>query len=267
VLSLPDKRALLLAPGERSEVHELIAAVDIVLPRMGHDFHVLADNDAAAVPPGADASSIAMLLEHWSDVVGIPTPLVSGAGTHNACVLLPTAPPLLRLGNNLWMQGDQQSWRGLAAVALARQAWGAPLARALPSLELDLLIATAFETVRVFNAITADPDARRLQEMSAQVGKHIPRKNRKSLEKACASLTGHEFAPSATARATQASDLRLAALLSGDVGGVLSAACLLDGVAGGALKQRINRSSLAQSLLGFLLGDDFLELRAIAFAP
>jgi tetratricopeptide (TPR) repeat protein len=267
VLSLPDKRALLLAPGERSEVHELIAAVDIVLPRMGHDFHVLADNDAAAVPPGADASSIAMLLEHWSDVVGIPTPLVSGAGTHNACVLLPTAPPLLRLGNNLWMQGDQQSWRGLAAVALARQAWGAPLARALPSLELDLLIATAFETVRVFNAITADPDPRRLQEMSAQVGKHIPRKNRKSLEKACASLTGHEFAPSATARATQASDLRLAALLSGDVGGVLSAACLLDGVAGGALKQRINRSSLAQSLLGFLLGDDFLELRALAFAP
>jgi tetratricopeptide (TPR) repeat protein len=265
LLATPDKRALLLAPGERPEVHELIAAVDIVLPRMGHDFHILAENDAAAVPPGADPNSFSMLLEHWSDVLGIPTPLISGASTHNACVLLPSTPSVLRLGNNLWMQGDQQSWRGLAAVALARQAWGAPLARALPSIEMDLLIATGFETVRVFNAITADPDPRRLQEMSAQVGKHLPRKNRKLLEKACASLTGYEFAPTATARATLATDLRLAALLSGDIGGVIGAACLLDGVAGGALKQRINRSAMAQALLAFVLGDDFLELRALAY--
>jgi tetratricopeptide (TPR) repeat protein len=266
VLAAPDKRALLLAPGERPEVHELIAAVDIVLPRMAHDFRILADNDAAAIPPGADSNSFSMLLEHWSDVVGVPTPMASGAVTHNACVLLPSVPAVLRFGNNLWMQGDQQSWRGLAAVALARQAWGAPLARGLPSLEMDLLIATGFETVRVFNAITADPDPRRLQEMSAQLGKHLPRKNRKQLEKACASLTGYEFAPSATARATLASDLRLAALLSGDVGGVLGAACLLDGVAGGALKQRINRSAMAQALLAFVLGDDFLELRALAYS-
>ncbi len=264
LLATPEKRALLLAPGERPEVHELIAAVDIVLPRMAQDFHILADSDANAIPLGADPNSFAMLLEHWSDVVGIPTPIVSGANTHNACVLLPTTPPVLRFGNNLWMQGDQQSWRGLAAVALARQTWAAPLARALPSIEMDLLIATGFETVRVFNAITADPDPRRLQEMSAQLGKHLPRRNRKLLEKACASLTGYEFAPSATARATLATDLRMAALLSGDIGGVLGAACLLDGVAGGALKQRINRSTMAQALLAFVLGDDFLELRVLA---
>ena len=61
-----------------------------------------------------------------------------------------------------------------------------------------------------------------------------------------------------------ASDLRLAAVLSGDLGGVLSAACILDGVAGGTLKQRINRSTAAQTLLAFVLGDDFPVLRAVA---
>jgi hypothetical protein len=84
------------------------------------------------------------------------------------------------------------------------------------------------------------------------------------LERVCESLSGYEFAPSATARATLASDLRLAALFSGDVGGVLGAACLLDGVAGGSLKQRINRSTAAQTLLAFMLSDDFLRLRATA---
>jgi hypothetical protein len=33
----------------------------------------------------------------------------------------------------------------------------------------------------------------------------------------------------------------------------------------GALKQRINRSAMAQALLAFVLGDDFLELRALAY--
>ncbi|NVB42218.1 tetratricopeptide repeat protein [Pseudenhygromyxa sp. WMMC2535] len=263
VLGTPQHRDLLLASNELAELHELLSAVDPVLPRMASDFQVLSEVDAQPIPASADATSFSVLLGRWAVTVAIPTPTMVASGTHNACVLLPGDPPTLRLGANLWMQGDMQSWRGLAAVALARRAWGGALVRALPAIDMDLLLATCFESVRVFNAITADPDARRLQELSAQLGKHLPRRNRKLIERACESLSGYEFAPSATARATLASDLRLAALLSGDIGGVLAAACILDGVAGGPLKQRINRSKAAQALLAFVLGDDYLRLRKI----
>ncbi|HLT35583.1 MAG TPA: hypothetical protein VK034_04840, partial [Enhygromyxa sp.] len=266
VLQGADKRQTLLSTAELPELHELLMAVDPVLPRMVQDFRVFADADAVALPPGANPAAFATLLEQWATLLGLPRPIAQAAATHNACVLLPGPTPTLRLGVNLWMQGDPQAWRGLAAVALARHAWSGALVRALPPIDMDLLLATSFETVRVFNAITADPDPRRLQELSAQLGKHLPRRNRKVLERTCESLSGYEFAPSATARATLASDLRLAVLFSGDVGGVLGAACLLDGVAGGSLKQRINRSTAAQTLLAFLLSDDFLRLRAIACA-
>ncbi|MCA9701242.1 MAG: hypothetical protein KC431_27215, partial [Myxococcales bacterium] len=264
VLATGSHRDLLLAGQELHEIHELLGAVDPVLTRMANDFTVLSDADVQPVPAGADPNAFTMLLGRWAEVAGVPTPAMVAAGTHNACVLLPGPTPVLRLGVNLWMQGDLQSWRGLAAVALARRAWGGALVRALPAIDMDLLLATCFDTVRVFNAITTDPDSRRLQELSAQLGKHLPRRNRKVIERSCESLSGYEFAPSATARATLASDLRLAALLSGDIGGVLGAACILDGVAGGPLKQRINRSSSAQALLAFVLGDDFQQLRELA---
>ncbi|HVI02606.1 MAG TPA: tetratricopeptide repeat protein, partial [Enhygromyxa sp.] len=264
LLQASDKRQTLLAPAELPELHELLIAVDPVLSRLTQDFRVFAESDAVALPPSANPASFASMLEQWSTLLGIGRPLVQASTTHNACVLLPGTVPTLRIGVNLWMQGDPQAFRGLAAVALARHAFAGPLFRALPPIDMDLLLASSFETVRVFNAITADPDPRRLQELAAQLGKHLPRRNRKVLERVCESLSGYEFAPSATARATLASDLRLAALFSGDVGGVLGAACLLDGVAGGSLKQRINRSSAAQTLLAFMLSDDFLRLRAIA---
>jgi tetratricopeptide (TPR) repeat protein len=267
VLQATDQRARLLAPTELPELHELLIAMDPVLSRMTNDFAVLSEGDGVALPPGIDPRGFEGLVRQWSSLVGLGPPLLTAANSHNACVLIPTATPLLRIGSNLWMQGDPQAWRGLAAVALARHGWSAGLFRALPPIDMDLLLATSFETVRVFNAITADPDPRRLQELSAQLGKHLPRRNRKVLERVCASLSGYAFAPSATARATLASDLRLAALITGDPGGALGAACLLDGVAGGSLKQRINRSSLAQNLLAFLLSDDFLDLRATACAP
>jgi cellulose synthase operon protein C len=267
LLQANDTRETLLASAELPELHELLIAVDPVLTRMTQDFRVFSDADATALPPGADPRSFAMLLEQWAGVVGLAPPQIEASTTHNACVLLPGSKPTLRIGSNLWMQGDAQSWRGLAAIALARHAWSGTLVRALPPFDMDLLLATAFETVRVFNAITADPDPRRLQELSAQLGKHLPRRNRKVLERACESLSGYEFAPSATARATLASDLRLAALMTGDVGGVLGAACLLDGVAGGSLKLRINRSSAAQTLLAFILSDDFLRLRSLVVPP
>ena len=268
VLQATEKREALLSSAELPELHELLVAVDPVLSRMAQDFKLFAESDAAPLPPGADPKSFSTLLGQWAELLGISMPLLEASSTHNACVLLPAsgpvAQPTLRIGANLWMQGDPQSWRGLAAVAMARYAWSGPLVRALPPIDMDLLLATSFETVRVFNAITADPDPRRLQELSAQLGKHLPRRNRKVVERVCESLSGYEFAPSATARATLASDLRLAALFTGDVGGVLGAACLLDGVAGGSLKQGINRSSAAQTLLAFVLSDDFLRLRAIA---
>jgi hypothetical protein len=267
VLQATDARARLLAPTELPELHELLIAMDPVLSRMTNDFAVLSESDGVALPPGIDPRGFETLVRQWSSLVGLGPPLLLAANSHNACVLIPTATAQLRIGSNLWMQGDPQTWRGLAAVALARHAWSAGLFRALPPIDMDLLLATSFETVRVFNAITADPDPRRLQELSAQLGKHLPRRNRKVLERVCASLSGYAFAPSATARATLASDLRLAALITGDPGGALGAACLLDGVAGGSLKQRINRSSLAQNLLAFLLSDDFLDLRASACAP
>jgi tetratricopeptide (TPR) repeat protein len=266
VLQATDLRARLLAPTELPELHELLIAMDPVLSRMTNDFAVLSESDGIALPPGVDARGFETLVRQWAGLVGLGPPLLTAANSHNACVLIPTATPLLRIGSNLWMQGDPQAWRGLAAVALARHGWSAGLFRALPPIDMDLLLATSFETVRVFNAITADPDPRRLQELSAQLGKHLPRRNRKVLERVCTSLSGYAFAPSATARATLASDLRLAALITGDPGGALGAACLLDGVAGGSLKQRLNRSSLAQNLLAFLLSDDFLELRGVACA-
>lgn len=264
VLQTANERARLLAPTELPELHELLIAIDPVLSRMTADFSVLSETDTVALPPSVDVRSFELLVRQWSALLGLAPPLLASGATHNACVLIPAAAPVLRLGTNLWMQGDPQAWRGLAAVALARHAWAAGMVRALPPIDMDLLLATSFETVRVFNAITADPDARRLQELSAQLGKHLPRRNRKVLERVCETLSGYAFAPSATARATLASDLRLAVLMTGDPGGVLGAACLLDGVAGGSLKQRINRSALAQNLLAFVLSDDFLELRIAA---
>jgi tetratricopeptide (TPR) repeat protein len=264
VLTSNELRERLLVATELPELHELLIAVDTVLSRMTNDFTVLAERDVVPLPPNADTRSFEVLITQWSALLGVTPPTLAAGSTHNGCVLIPALTPTLRIGKNLWMQGDPQGWRGLAAVALARHAWAAGLVRALPPIDMDLLLATSFETVRVFNAITADPDPRRLQELSAQLGKHLPRRNRKVLERVCESLSGFAFAPSATARTTLASDLRLAALMTGDPGGVLGAACLLDGVAGGSLKQQINRSGVAQTLLAFMLGDDFLELRGIA---
>lgn len=264
ILDDPEHRDVLLSHLERSEVHALFLTVEPAVSRMTEDFSVLSSRDAQPLPPTVHPGNFDVLLGTWSSVVGVDKPTLMAANSHNACLLIPGSPPTLRLGSNLWMQGDLQSWRGLAAVALARRRMNAALGRSLPPIEMDLLLATTFEAARVFNAITADPDPRRLQELAAQMGKHLPRRARRTLERICQTLSGYEFAPSATARATLASDLRLAALLSGDIGGVLAAACLLDGVAGGSLKHRINRSSAAQSLLAFILSDEFFALRAIA---
>ena len=161
------------------------------------------------------------------------------------------------------MQGERSAWRGLAALSLARRAWGAPLARAMTPIELDLLLAGCFEAVGVFNAITADPDPRRLGPLTSSLSRPLPRRARRQVEDVCNHLSGVDLVPSATAKATLATDFRLAITLTGDVAGCISAACLLDGVAGGSLKQRVNRSSTAQQLVNFVLSDAFADLRGL----
>jgi tetratricopeptide (TPR) repeat protein len=266
LLTTPEMRSRFYAPGESQQLHELLQAVDVVLPRLSQEFPIASTADAGPVPPNADPSTFSALLRQWSQLHGFPNIDIAASPVHNAAVLLRGAPATLHVGNNLWMQGDPTAWRGLAAVAFARHAFGAPVSRALNPMELDLLLAGCFESAGVFNAITADPDPRRLRELTAQLNKLLPRKHRKTVEKTCQAISGLDIVPSATASSTLASDLRLAAVMTGDFGGCLSAACLLDGVAGGSLKQRISRSRAAQALLIFTLSDDYERLRAAAMS-
>ena len=67
------------------------------------------------------------------------------------------------------MQGQEHDQLGLSAVALARYALGGAQTRALDPIEFDLMIAAAFESVSVFNAITADPDPQRLKELTTRL--------------------------------------------------------------------------------------------------
>jgi hypothetical protein len=127
----------------------------------------------------------------------------------------------LRLGVNLWIRGDLMAWRGLAALALARRALGGGKVRSLTPVELDLMLAASFEVTKVFNAITADPDTRRLRDLTNNLGKNLPRRQRRPLLRICQALSSTHFEPAATARATLSTDLRMALLLSGDVSGCL----------------------------------------------
>lgn len=253
-------RSRLLSDQEHPALHELLSAIEPVLPRLAADFPTVDVAQATPLPHNADASAFSALLNRWASTLALPAPQVAATSAHNAAVLLGTKPPALHIGSNLWMQGDATAWRGLGAVAMARHAFGAALARALPPIEMDLLVAACFESVGVFNAITADPDPRRLRDLSASLGKLVPRRQRKGIERACSALSSTDLVPSASAAATLSSDLRLATLMTADFGGCLSAACLMDGVAGGSLKQRISRSAAARTLLGFILSDDFLDL-------
>jgi hypothetical protein len=123
---------------------------------------------------------------------------------------------------------------------------------------MDLVIAASFEVVDIFNPTTADPDPRKLREVVQNLRIVLPRRQRKTVEAACQALASHPFDAGKTARSTTQTDLRFATILSADHSGVLAAACLLDGVVGGTLKQRVARSRLARDLLGYLISDEHL---------
>src|SRR5690606_2661883 len=208
-----ERRTQLLAGGESPGIHDLLNTVEVALPRLLPEFISLDADDLVPVPPTTDVSGLSPVIARWSNAFGVAAPLPHGATAHNACVLLPGDPPVLRVGTNLWMQGDLDSWRGLVALSFARRITAAPLARSLLPIAMDLLIAAAFDTVRVFNAITADPDPRRLGPLTAGLGRHLSRKLKRQLEDICHGLSGTDLVPSATAKATLASDFRFALML------------------------------------------------------
>ncbi|MCB9702042.1 MAG: tetratricopeptide repeat protein [Myxococcales bacterium] len=265
LLATPTLRTAVLSPLESPDLNDLLTCIETAIERSYTEFTGLRPEDLVPLPPNVAASTITPRLDRWGALLGCNPLLLGATTTNNASVLFEEgSESSLRLGINLWLRGDEVAWRGLAALALARKALGGVMVRALTAEELDLALAASFETAKVFNAITADPDSRRLRELSAIFVKQLGRRQRKTLLRVCHSLASTNFEPTTTARGTLASDLRMAAILSGDVSGCLSAACLLDGFANGSLKQRISFSRNAQELAVFLLSDAFLGLREVA---
>ena len=216
------------------------------------------------IPFNVKPAVLTPVLQQWCPSVGLAAPTVASTIASNVVTVLPGKQPIVQFGENLWMQGNEHDWRGLAAVALARYVLGASQVRSLDRVELDLLLAAAFESVGVFNAITADPDPERLSSLTSLLNRSLPRKARKILEQCCHQLSNENFTPAETARRVAVGDLRLAYLLSGDVAGVLGAACLIDGVSGPDLKARLKKSRLGQQLLIDLVSDPITQCRSIA---
>jgi tetratricopeptide (TPR) repeat protein len=267
ILGTPALRSAALSPLESNDLSDLLTCVESAIERSYAEFAGLRAEDLVPVPPNASAAALREVLSRWANIFGCNPIDVGAVGVTNTVVLFEEGEEAqLRLGANLWLRGDEAAWRGLAAVALARRALGGVMARALIPEDLDLTLAASFETAKIFNAITADPDSGRLRELAATFNKQLGRRQRKTLQRVCLALASTNFEPAGTARATLASDLRMAVLLTGDVSGCLSAACLLDGFANGNLRQRIGFSRSAQELLAFMLGDTFIQLRAVATA-
>lgn len=265
VLDQSALRQALYSPGEPALLHSMLQSLDGVVARLSREFPVVNNTDAVPLPANADTGRLTVFAQRCAAIVGAPAPRLGATAAPGAVVYLSEPQPTIRISAALWSQGDDKSLEGLVAVAMARFALGAPRARALSPMALDLLLAAAFEAVEVFNPMTADPDPRRLKELASHLAKALPPRQRRALERQCQGLANHAF--DATARHIMATDLHVAALLCGTPGPVLAAACLLDGSGAGGLKQRINRSRSAQELLAHLLSDAFLTAQAVAAEP
>ncbi len=267
ILATPTLRTGVLSPLESPDLNDLLTCIETPVERAYHEFNGLRPEDLIPIPPNVGLDSLAPVINRWGSLLGCNPFLLNACTANNLTVLFEEGEDSsLRFGINLWLRGDEIAWRGLSAIALARKALGGVMVRAISGDELDLVIAASFETAKVFNAITADPDSHRLRELSVLFAKLLGRRQRKTLLRVCHSLANTNFEPHSTSRGTLASDLRMAAVISGDISGCLSAACLLDGFANGSLKQRISFSRNAQELIVFLLSDVFLSLREIATA-
>lgn len=266
VLDSATLRSDLYASGEPPQLHNLLQTIDGVVARLGREFPVVSATDIAAMPADVDATPLREHAGRLAGALGIRAPRLGASGTHNAVILLQDPIPVLRLGSNLWNQGDLASHRGLISLAAARYALGAPRARALSAPNLDLLLSACFEVVDVFNPMTAETDPRRLKDVAGHLQNLLPLRQRKALEQACQAMATHAFDAGNTTRFITSTDLHVAVLMSGDLFGCLTAACLLDGVVGGSLKGRINRSRTAQELLAHLISDEFAQALTVANA-
>ena len=264
LLDNPGQRRGLLAKEEPPYLHTLLQAVDGVVARLPGEFPVAAATDTAPLPRDVDAAILRTHARRLADLIGVRAPRIAASASHNAAILVLEPICAIRLGSNLLRQPEPEAWRGLVAIAIARAALGAPRARALSPPDLDLLIAACFGVVDVFNPTTAEPDPRRLRDLVGNLRNVMPRRQRKAVETACQALASHPFDAGSTARATTGTDLQLAAIMSADLEGVLAAACLLDGVVGGTLKQRVSRSKLARTLMVSLISDELLAAADVA---
>ncbi len=254
----------ILHRGESLELTRLLACLEPAMERLTEFFPKFDRGKTSPMPFNVKPAVLTPVLQQWCPSVGLAAPTVASTIASNVVTVLPGKQPIVQFGENLWMQGNEQDWRGLAAVALARHALGASQVRSLDRVELDLLLAAAFESVGVFNAITADPDPERLSSLTSLLNRSLPRKARKILEQCCHQLSNENFTPSETARRIAVGDLRVAYLVSGDVAGILGAACLMDGVSGPDLKARLQKSRLGQQLLIDLVSDPITQCRSIA---
>lgn len=261
VLGDAARRRALLADGEPPALHALLQALDPVVARLSHEFPDIDPDKSEPLPTSVDAAPLQAWARRLADAMRLRPPRLVGSRTHNSALLIQDPVCTVRLGANLWVQGDPVAWHGAIALAAARSLLGASRSRSLSPPNLDLLIAACFEVVDVFNPTTAEPDPQRLRAVVGSLRNTLPRRQRKAVEGACQALASHAFDAGVTARATTATDLRVAAVLIGTPGPVLATACLLDGVVGGALKQRIGRSKLARDLMAWMISDDHLQTR------
>ncbi len=264
VLGTASMRNQVLAAGEPADVTDLVGIVETAMDRLHPQFDGLRASDLVQLPKSVNPSTLGPILRNWGSLLGLHDFTLAACNTNNTVAMMEDAHgAALRLGINLWYRGDDIAWRGLAAVGLGRRALGGSLVRALNADDLDLVLAACFEAAKVFNPITADPDAQRLQDLSGLLLKQLSRRQRRALSRVCQNLAAANFEQGATAKATLVTDLQMAVLLSGDIAGCLNAACILDGFANGPIVERLALSRSAQALLVFLVSDNYLELREV----
>ena len=173
-------RRNLYADGETAHLHALLQAVDGVVARLPREFPGLGGGETGPIPAEATAKALVEHARHLADVLGLRAPRLGTSSTHNAALLQQDPICTIRLGANLWNQGEPDAWRGLLALGAARWALGAARARALSPPNLDLLIAACFEVVDVFNPTTAEPDPHKLRDLVTNLGNVLPRRQTQS---------------------------------------------------------------------------------------
>jgi len=264
VLETPELRQTLYASEEPPALHALLQALEGFVARMPRNFPGVSGMDSGPAPAAVDSESLHEHGRALAELLRLRPPRLAASSAQNVVLLVPEPISTIRLGSNLWSQGDRSAWCGLISVATARYALGAGRARALGTADLDLLVTASFEVADIFNPTTADPDPHKLRDLVANLRNILPYRQRQIVAESCQALASHAFDAGVTGQTIATTDLRFAALISGQYAECLGAACLLDGVFGGPLKQRVNRSKLARDLLVFLISDEFLAASSVA---